>query len=209
MKKLALLSLLILVTIAIALSSCGSNQIQALPTSNVNGNWEAKLTGGTGPAAQLNFMANFNLFVTNGSGNQGLNINDVAFLNANPCFPTGTGGTGAGASGYINLTNNLNNGKITGAIGLTLKSFTGNILTLSADPNLSPPTGELIATASGGSNGTLSNGGVNGGWWLTAGSAPADSGCTAGSATNPLPFIMCQNATTCTTALGPSISPRF
>lgn len=134
MKKLASLSLLGLVAIAVVLSSCGSNQIQALPTSNISGNWEAQLTGGTGPAAQLNFIANFNLFVTNGSGNQGLNVSHVVFLNANPCFPIDLAATGAGASGYVNLTNNLNNGKITGAIGITLTSSTGNVLTLSADP---------------------------------------------------------------------------
>lgn len=208
MKKMAFLSLLALVSIAAVISSCGSNQIQGLPTSSISGNWEAQLTGGTNQAAALNFIANFNLFVTNGSGVQGLNVSNVAFLNANPCFPQQLTENGSGAKGSVNLTNNLNTGQITGSIILTITSVTGNVLNLSADPNASPPTGELIAK-SGGSNGVVTNGGVNGMWWLAPGKGPSSAGCSAGSATSPLPFIMCQNATKCTTALGPSILPSL
>jgi hypothetical protein len=194
MKKLAFLTLL---AIAALISSCGSNQIAGLPTSSISGNWEAQLTGGTQGAAALNFLVNFNLFVTNGSGNQGLNINDFSFINSpNSCFPGPPGVTGT-----VNLTNSLNTNQITGSITLTIKSGTDNTLTLSADPSASPPTGELIGTSS---NGVVTNGAVNGQWTLTG-----SNGCTAGgtSAVVQPSFIMCQNATSCTTATGPSISP--
>jgi hypothetical protein len=200
-KLLAFLTFLALLAIAALLSSCGSNQIQGLPTSSISGNWEAQLTGGTGPAAALNFLVNFNLFVTNGSGSQGLNINNISFINANSCFPSFLTVPAGGASGTVNLTNDLNTGQITGSIVLTIKSGTGNTLTL----NATPPTGELIAK-SGGSNGVVTNGGVNGQWTLTG-----SNGCTAGGtgAVVQPSFIMCQNATSCTTALGPSIAPSL
>jgi hypothetical protein len=205
MKILAFLSLLALMAVAAALSSCGSNQIQGLPTSSISGNWEAQLTGGVGPAAALNFVTNFNLFVTNGSPTQNVNVNDFSWINTNPCFPNPPGGVAI----TVLLTNNINTQQITGSIVITIKSPTGSVLNLSADPNATPPTGELIATATS-NNGVVTNGGVNGMWWLTPGTGPNDKQCTAGTATSPLPFVMCQNATSCTTALGPSISPsRF
>lgn len=204
MKKLAFLSLVALMAVAVVLSSCGSNQIQELPTSSISGNWEAQLTGGTGPASALNFLINFNLFVTNNSPTQNVNVNDFAWINSNPCFPSVPNVTPPA----VQLTNNINTQKITGSIVFTIKSPTGSILNLSANPNATPPTGELIATATS-SNGVVTNGGVNGMWWLTPGTGPNDKQCSAGTETNPLPFIMCQNATTCTTALGSSIAPSL
>jgi hypothetical protein len=207
MKILAFLSLLALMAVAAALSSCGSNQIQELPTSSISGNWEAQLTGGVGPAAALNFVTNFNLFVTNGSPTQNVNVNDFSWINANSCFPNPPNGVTIS----VELTNNINTQQITGSIVLTIGTVPGNVLTLSANPNAAPPTGELIATATS-SNGVVTSGGVNGMWWLTPGTSfPSGiKACSAGSATSPLPFVMCQNATSCTTALGPSISPsRF
>lgn len=200
MKKLAFLVLLV---IAGVLSSCGSNHIQELPTSSISGNWEAQLTGGIGPAAALNFVVNFNLFVTNGSGNQNLNINNFSWLNTTSCFPPVPP-----VKGYVNLTNNINTGQVTGTIVLTIGTQGGNVLTLSADPTATPPTGELIGTAPA-SNGQVSNGGVNGLWTLTTNKP--DSGCSAGdsSATVKPSFVMCQNATSCKTALGPSIAPSL
>lgn len=200
MKKLAFLALL---TIAAVISSCGSNQIQELPTSSISGNWEAQLTGGTGPAAALSFITNFNLFVTNGSPTQNVNVNSFNFINANPCFPTQPG-----VKISTQLTNNINLQKITGSLLLTIASNPatggGNVLHMSADPNATPPTGELIATAPA-NNGTVSNGGVNGMWWLVADSSIKNNPCpSAGTESSPLPFIMCQGATSCTTALGPS-----
>lgn len=135
MKMLAFLCLL---GLAALVSSCGSNQIEALPTSNISGNWEAQLTGGTGPAALLNFLVNFNLFVTNGSPTQNVNTNDLSFINPNSCFPGLSSVTGS-----TRLTNNLSTTQITGSIMFVIKSQTGNVLTLTADPNATPPTGSL------------------------------------------------------------------
>jgi hypothetical protein len=199
MKQLAFLTLL---AIAVVLSSCGSNHIQELPTSSISGNWEAQLTGGTGPASALNFLINFNLFVTNGSPTQNVNVNSFAWINANPCFPAAP----QVKAPAVHLTNNINTQQITGSIVFSITSPTGSVLNLSADPNATPPTGELLATATS-SSGVVTNGAVNGMWWLTPGTGPSDKVCTAGTESNPLPFIMCQNATSCTTAVGPSISP--
>jgi hypothetical protein len=206
MKMRVFLSLLALLAIGAVISSCGSNQIQGLPTSSISGNWEAQLTGGTQGASALNFLINFNLFVTNGSPTQNVNVNDFAWINANPCFPPVPDVTPPA----VQLTNNINTQQITGSIVWTIGTAPGNVLNLSADPNAAPPTGELIATATS-SNGVVTNGAVNGEWWLTPGTSfPSGlKACSAGSATSPLPFIMCQNATSCTTAIGPSISPSL
>jgi hypothetical protein len=202
MKKLAFLGLLALVAIAAVLASCGSNQIQELPSSSVSGNWEAQLTGGTGPASALSFVTNFNLFVTNGSPAQNVNVNSINFINANPCFPVQPG-----VKITTQLTNNINLQKVTGSLILTITSNPlggGNVLHMSADPNATPPTGELIGTAPA-NNGNVTNGGVNGMWWLVPDSSIPNNQCpSVGSETSPKPFIMCQGATSCTTALGPS-----
>jgi hypothetical protein len=190
MKQLAFLGLL---AIAALVSSCGSNHMQKLPS---NANWQAQLTGGTGPTASLNFLVNFNLSVTNGSFGQNANVDNFSFITPSQCF---SGAPFVIAS--VNLINKLNTNQINGSFVLTVTSETGNVLTLSAIP----PTGELIGTAS--SNGFVTNGVVNGQWWLTPGSGSSNSVCSAGSATSPLPFIMCQNATSCTTASGASILP--
>jgi hypothetical protein len=201
MKQLAFLTLL---AIAVVLSSCGSNHIQELPTSSISGNWEAQLTGGTQGAAALNFLVNFNLFVTNGSPTQNVNTNDFSWINTNPCFSNPPGGVKI----TVQLNNNINTQQIIGSIVITIGKAPGNVLTLSADPNATPPTGELLATATS-SSGVVTNGAVNGEWWLTPGTSFPSGlhACSAGSESSPLPFIMCQNATTCTTAVGPSISP--
>jgi len=190
MKQLASLGLL---AIAALVSSCGSNHMQKLPS---NANWQAQLTGGTGPAASLNFLVNFNLSVTNESFGQNANIDNFSFIAPSQCF---SGAPVVIAS--VNLTNKLNTNQINGSFVLTVTSETGNVLTLSAIP----PTGELIGTAS--SNGFVTNGVVNGQWWLTPGSGSLSSACSAGNATSPLPFTMCQNATSCTTTSGASVLP--
>lgn len=184
-----LMSLALLATAAV-LSSCGSNHTPKLPTS---ADWEAQLTGGTGPAATLNFLLNFNPSVTNGNSGQNANIGQFSFLKANSCFPVSI------VSASLNLANDLSTSQVRGSIVLTVKSETGNILTLSA----APPTGELIATSK---NGVLTNGVVNGSWWLTPGSSSSETACAAGSATSPLPFTMCQNAASCPAASGALIS---
>jgi hypothetical protein len=156
MKQLVFLALL---AIAAMLSSCGSNPTQKLPTS---ANWQAQLTGGTGPAAALNFGIKFNLSV-NKASTQLIEISEFSFTEANPCFSEVT--TAVGSS---NLTNNLNTNQIKGSIVLTVTSETGNVLTLSAVP----PTGGLIATSD---NGVITNGAASGVWTLTPSSQSACS----------------------------------
>jgi hypothetical protein len=183
MRKLAFLTLL---AVAVLISSCGSNTIQPTPTSTANGNWEAQLTGGSGPATGLSFLINFYFSTTNGNASGPITVNDFSFINANTCFP----GI-AGLSGSAQLTNNTNTNQITGTMTLTIKSGSGSTLTLTANP----PAGEVLGTSS---NGTITNGAVNGTWTLTNSS---NSACNAGgtSSTVQPSFIMCQNATTCTT----------
>jgi hypothetical protein len=203
MKKLAFLGLVALVAIAVVISSCGSNQIQELPTSSISGNWEAQLTGGLGGASALNFLMTFNLFVTNGSPPQNVNVTAFSWINANPCFPNPPNVSAP----TVKLTNNINTQQITGSIVWTVGVAPGNVLHLTADPNATPPTGELIATATS-ANGTVTNGAVNGMWWLTPGTSfpPGLEACSAGSESAPRSFIMCQGATSCTTAIGPAIA---
>jgi hypothetical protein len=187
MKRMAFLTLLALLMIAALLSSCGTSRIQKLPTNN----WQAQLTGGTGPAAALNFMVNFNLSLMNGSFAQAANISDFSFIKPSQCF--------SGSSvvvGSVTLTNNLNTNQINGSIALTIQSETGNVLTVSAVP----PAGELIGLAS---DGAVTNGIANGLWTLTPSSNDSSqSACSASGS-----FIMCQNATSCSAALEPSMLP--
>jgi hypothetical protein len=188
MKQPAFFALL---AIAALLTSCGSNHT---PKSTTNANWQAQLTGGTGPAAALNFLVSFNLSVMNGRFGQSANIDMFSFIKPNQCFSDAPV-----AVASVSLTNNPNANQITGSIVLTIKSQTGNVLTLSAVP----PTGELTGTES--SNGFVTNGVVNGQWWLTPGSGSSNSACSAGSAASPLPFIMRQNAANCTAAASQAI----
>ena len=184
MRKLAFLPLLALAGL---ITSCGSNTIQPTPTSTASGNWEAQLTGGSGPATGLSFLINFYFSTTNGNASGPITVNDFSFINANTCFPSISG-----VSGSAQLTNNTNTNQITGTMTLTIKSASGSTLTLTANP----PVGEVLGTSSGG---TISNGAVNGTWTLT--NATSGSPCIAGgiSSTVQPSFIMCQNATTCTT----------
>jgi hypothetical protein len=187
MKQPALFALL---AIAALLTSCGSNHI---PKSATNANWQAELTGGTGPAAALNFLVTFNLSVMNGNFGQSANIDTFSFIKPNQCFSDAPIVVAS-----VDLTNNVNTNQINGSIVLTIKSQTGNVLTLSAVP----PSGELTATSN---KGVLANGVANGSWWLTPGSGSSNSACSAGSAASPLPFTMCQNVTSCPAASGASI----
>ena len=59
MKKVAILALLAL---ELAVAGCGNSNTnsQGLNTT-ASGNWEAQLTGGTGPTSQLNFVTTFSV----------------------------------------------------------------------------------------------------------------------------------------------------
>ena len=181
MKKVAILALLAL---ELAVSGCNTGTPSTTVTTTTSGNWEAEMTGGIGPASELNFVTAFAVTSTNGGSSQALNITGFGFINSAACFVSGET-----ESGSASLTTNSTN-QVSGSMTYTVTSGTpaGNVLTLTTSPN-----GGVSGTASGtpGTTGTLSNGVAWGSWTLTAG--PDTPDC-AGSGT----FIMCQGSNTCT-----------
>jgi hypothetical protein len=171
MKKLAIG---VLLALGIWLSSCGSNTVAPAPATGAGGNWEAKLVGGTGEGALLNFVTNFSV----GYGGGPLTINSFSFFNENSCFSAISSLTGS-------ATLNTNaSGLVTGSLNYTITSSSGNSLTLTSYQD------GLTGTSSGTSGNTsLSGGAVAGTWTLTGG-----TGCDSFTGT----FLMCQDAATCT-----------
>jgi hypothetical protein len=176
MKKFAFLTLLAL---AFAVSSCGNGSSPPTTTTTTNSNWEAQLTGGIGPASQLNFVTQFEVTVTSGD-TEPLDVRNFGFFNSGACFETGL--NVQHLSGTTTL-NNSSTGQVTGTLTFNVQSITppGNTLTL-----IGNVTGTSNATTT--TQGTLSNGVVQGGWTLTG-----SSDCT-GAGT----FLMCQGTATCT-----------
>jgi hypothetical protein len=174
MKKL----FLIVLALELAVCGCGGNTNATTTNTSTTGNWEAQLTGGTEQASLLNFTVAFS--VTNSGP---LNITGFSFFNAGACFANGV--NGSTQNGTATLTTSATD-TVTGTLNLAVNSVTpaGNSLTL---------TGNLTGTSNGTTttNGTLSNGVVVGTWTLTGGQG--DPSCTGSG-----PFLMCQNATTCT-----------
>ncbi len=189
MKKLAFF---ILLTAAAVVPGCGSNTIQSLPTTNTSGNWEAQMIGGTGPASQINFIVNFNVFITNGQGTQQLTIHQIVFFNTGPdsCFPlpTGTNGSPVNILGSMDLFTNPGTEQISGTMAMKITSPSGNVLTLTANP----PSGGVLGTNS---SGNMTKGAVSGTWTMTS----SNKACAVNN-TPPATFIMCQNATSCSTS---------
>lgn len=142
MKKLALLVLLL----ELAVCGCGNNNTTTTTTTSATGNWEAQLTGGTGPASLLNFVTAFS--VTNSGP---LNITGFGFINAGSCFVSG-----ATETGTADITTDSTNA-VTGTLSYSVQSGSpsGNVLTL---------TGNVTGTAS---NNALTGGAVVGTWTLT------------------------------------------
>jgi hypothetical protein len=183
MKKLAIL---IVLALPLAISGCGSTTLANTPTNTTtNGNWEAKLTGGTGAASELNFVTSFTV-TDNGTGtNLGLDITGFSFINAGTCFANGI--DGSSEIGTATFSTATGTDQVTGQLSYTITSIVppGNVLTLSSYQD------GLTGTSSNGTSsttGTLANGVVVGNWALTGG-----TGCT-GSGT----FLMCEGTNTCT-----------
>lgn len=179
MKKLAILMVLAL---ELAVCGCGTTPPSTITNTQTVGNWEAKLSGGTGPASQLNFVTSFN--VTN---NGPLGDIIVGFYNDGSCFSTGENVTSE--SGTAAFTTNTQTDQVTGTLTLTVNSITpsGNILTLTSyDGGL---TGFSNGTSS--TTGTLSSGVVVGTWALTGPCASSETPPPSGT------FVMCQGTTTC------------
>ena len=198
MKKFA--AIVVLLALALLVYGCGSNNPPNAITTNTSGNWEALLNGGTGAAAYLNFVINFNVSNTTGQSAQGLSISGFSFLNNGPCFLTGIRGTDQSGSATITT---LSTSEVTGTMSLTVTSNAtsgteaGSVLTLTA----TPPGGGVSGTSSGTptSTGTLSNGIVWGVWNLSSSVAANQAMCgTPGPSAITGDFVMCQNNTTCT-----------
>ncbi len=181
MKKLAILAA---VASLMIVASCATNTATNFINTQTSGNWEARLTGGAGPASQLNFITSF-IVVDSGPLSFTSSPYPVSFFNAGACF--GTGENVVNASGSANLTTNSGTGQVTGSMNLTVQSTTNSsVLTLTAQP----PNGGVSGTSNGtvGTTGTLSNGVAWGTWSLTGA-----TGCTGSGS-----FTMCQGQSTCT-----------
>jgi hypothetical protein len=186
MKKFAILSLL-----ALELAVCGCGH--TTPTNNIttttSGNWEARLTGGTGQASLLNFVTAFTVTDTTGVSNQPLQVTGFSFINAGACFSNGVGASTEAGTANLNASAT---GQVTGSLLYTVTSMVpaGNMLKLTTDPLNNQPPGGVSGTSNGTTTttGTLSNGIVWGNWELTG-----SQGCT-GKGT----FVMCQGNNTCT-----------
>jgi hypothetical protein len=188
MKLFAILGVLAL---QLAVLSCGNSVPYNTIATSTTGNWEAKLLGGTGQAAELNFVVGIQL--TNNFGTlEPIVASGLGFFNSTQCFQPSTvnGATSVDVNGNAEFTASSSD-QVSGTLSLTITSITppGNTLVLTA----SPPAGGLSGTSSGTTStvGTLSNGVAWGTWQLTGGAG--DASC-AGSGT----FLMCQAGVTCT-----------
>lgn len=178
-QQISKLAILVLVALGMALCACGNGpNTNTVNNTTTNGNWEAKLIGGTGQASLLNFVTTFS--VTNSGP---LDITGFGFINDGACFATGL--NAQHENGTASFTTD-NSGKVTGTLSLTVTSINppGNTLSL---------TGNLTGTSNGTTTktGTLSNGVVVGDWTLSGGAG--DPSCTGSGS-----FIMCQGNSTCT-----------
>jgi hypothetical protein len=184
MKQLGILILLAMGVLALA---CGHSNLAPTIFTNTNGNWEAQLIGGKGPAAELNFVTSFTVQNFNGGTGTPLIISGFSFINDQTCLP------GASPSGSMNLTTQTTN-EVTGSMEFLVKSLTSGGATLSlftVNTSTNPPTtvGGVTGIATGTNNLTLTNGIAYGDWQLTS----SNPDCV-GNGT----FVMCQNAATCT-----------
>lgn len=192
-------AILLLIALGLAVYGCGNNNPPNAVETTTSGNWEATLTGGTGPAANLDFVINFSVTNTTGQSAVGLAISGFSFINAGACFQNGITATAQGGSATITT---LSTGQVNGTMSLTINSLApsttpqgGNSLQLTADPS----SGGGVAGTSNGTTattGTLSNGVVWGVWNLSSTNS-TNTGCGGTKALTGR-FIMCQNATTCT-----------
>jgi hypothetical protein len=191
---------IILLALGLAVYGCGNNPPNAV-TTNTNGNWEALLSGGTGPSSQLDFVIDFSVSNTTGEAAQGLSITGFSFINNGLCFLTGVTATNQGGSATITTEST---GQVTGSMSLTITSNAiepaettqvGNTLQLTAD---SSSGGGVSGTSNGTTytTGTLSNGVAWGVWNLSSTNA-SNTNC---GGTTPITgtFIMCQNSAACT-----------
>jgi|SRR5579863_4532629 len=185
MKKFALG---LIVALELAVCGCGINSpVQNAITTAVSGDWEASLTGGTGPTSQLNFVTTFTVTDTTGIPDEPLEITGFAFFNNGACFINGVDQYSQAGLATL-ITNSA--GQVTGSMTYTVASATSNtVLTLTTGAN-----GGVSGTSNGSSTttGTLSDGIVWGTWTLQT----TNTACVPQAQQSPPPsgnFIMCQN----------------
>ena len=184
MKKLAFL---VALAVQLAVCGCGYNAPSNDVTTTTNGDWEATLTGGTGPTSQMNFVVDFSVTDTTGQASEPLDITSFSFFNQGSCFITGYDQEAVNGTATVSTAMD---GTVTGTVTLNITNPpTGAVLTL---------TGNLTGTSNGTptTEGTLSNGVVVGSWTMTPGSGPA--ACSTPTNNPQPPFLMCQGAATCT-----------
>jgi hypothetical protein len=175
--KLKILAILMLLVLELAVCGCGTTSPSTEQNTTTSGSWEVQLTGGHGPASQLNFVTAFTL-----TDSGPLDITGFGFFNAGTCF---TNGTDASTESGTATLSAASTSQVTGTLTFTVTSATtGSVLSLT--------NGQLTGTTNGtvGVTGTLSNGVVTGDWALQN---PGDATCNGGGT-----FLMCQGTSTCT-----------
>ena len=138
MKNLAVAMLLLVGMIAVG---CGSNNNNS---SNINGNWTASLTNGSGAQA-FNFGTNI---IVNSDGT--LSFTSFSFTTNSSCFSSGET-----ESGTFGLMGNFN-GNVNGTFGMTVSSSqpSGNTLVLNGTVSGKTIKGTWTLTGSAGCSGT-------------------------------------------------------
>ena len=171
MKKLVIVGLL---AVGCFLAGCGTTRTA---TTAAGGNWAVTLQGPPANETLFNFVTTFSV---DDSG--ALNVTNLNFLTAGPCFPVT--GLGESVGGTFDVTSAESDPTATANVTFTVKG-NGNMLTLTGTA-----TGVTNTVAQ-----TTTWNAVTGGWTLTESSSCTGSGQApyAGS------FTMCPGSTTCTT----------
>jgi hypothetical protein len=153
-------------------------------TTSTSGNWEARLTGGTGQESLLDFVVTFSVTDTSTTQpNEPLDITALSFYNQGACFALGD--DEESETGTVTL-NTASTGQVTGTMNLNIGSASNGTL-LQLNGNVTGTSNSTTTTT-----GTLSDGVVSGTWTLTPGATA--TGCSAATGD----FLMCQGAATCT-----------
>jgi hypothetical protein len=138
MRKLAVA---VLLGLGLILVGCGTDK----NSGNINGNWTATLTDGSGGQE---FAFTTALIATGSSGT--LTVNSFHFSTNSPCFVSGET-----ESGTFALTGNFS-GNVSGQLGMSVLSGSpgGNTLTLTGTVSNSTISGTWILAGSSGCSGS-------------------------------------------------------
>ena len=134
----------VLLTLGLMLSACGGGS-NSDNSGNVSGNWMATLTNPSGTPA-FAFTTSF----SQNSGSSTVNVTNLTFTTATPCFNSPTSETGS-----FMLSGNFN-GNVTGGFGMSISTMV--------------PASQTVLTLQG----NVNNNTISGTWTLTG----VQSGCT-------------------------------